>query len=239
MFSIRWKLTLSYVILSITTAAAVGAIAFFLIKGYVDKRAEDALQNPRAFAAATLEKSRLFFVFPGQFNHLADRLETNFADLEAERDSLEAFAENAQHELRTPVAALSNILDNAVKHTSQSGCVKLECHREGDKIAIVISDRGPGIDASDLPHVFERFYRAGTSKDEGSGLGLALADSIVRLHGCWREAFSRSFSRSLTKSAIRYYIQCEDIVMNFAGLKRALNAFGTASEGRGVSAALF
>ncbi len=51
MFSIRWKLTLSYVILSVVTATAVGIIAFFLIKGFVDRKAEAELR----FTAETIE----------------------------------------------------------------------------------------------------------------------------------------------------------------------------------------
>ena len=438
MFSIRWKLTLSYVILSVVTATAVGIIAFFLIKGYVDRKAEEELrltaetierqirplfddqhaaemrsltntlgmmnnlrirvldlqerlvmdthpagpspmmrgqprrdllrqdgeefsvsrifslpiredggvlgylelQNPPGLADTTLEKSRLFFVIAGaiaaalavliglemgrrltspivaltgtvgkmrdgdltiraeverkdeigeladQFNHLAERLEENFTDLEAERDNLKAFVENASHELRTPVTALqtfnelllgrsgndpdtrreflrdskkqierlqwmvmsllsltridgdlveldseeipvtelieemirgntqalsskklhidrssvpadativcdrkrlvialSNIFDNAIKHSPEKGVITFLYSRKEESAIIGITDRGPGIDPADLPHIFERFYRARTSTDERSGLGLSLADSIVRLHG--------------------------------------------------------
>ncbi len=221
-----------------------------------------------------------------QFNHLAERLEKNFTDLETERDNLKAFVENASHELRTPVTALqtfnellsgksgndpdtrreflrdskeqierlrwivmsllsltridgdlvelekeeipviglieetvrvhtqaaaskklrvdkssvpadativcdrkrlitalSNIFDNAIKHSPEKGVITFLYGRREESSIIGISDRGQGIDPADLPHIFERFYRARTSMGEGSGLGLALADSIVRLHG--------------------------------------------------------
>ena len=441
MFSIRWKLTLSYVVLSVVTAAAVGTIAFFLIKGYVDRKAEDELRvtaetierqirplfdnehaaemrsltntlgmmnnlrirvldmrerlvsdthtggvpggagkmgrqphwellrpeddqlsigrvyslpiredggiigylelaNPPGLADTTLEKSRLFFVIAGaiaaalavliglfmgrrltspivaltgtvgkmrggdltiraeverkdeigeladQFNHLAAMLEKNFADLETERDNLKTFVENASHELRTPVTALqtfnellmgrsgtdpdtrreflsdskeqiarlqwmvqnllsltridgdlveldneivpvpdlieetirgntpavvaknlriersvdpvdaaivcdrkrfltalSNIFDNAVRHSPAKGEITFQYSVREEGTAIAVTDQGEGIDPLDLPHIFERFYRSRSSTGEGSGLGLSLADSIVRLHG--------------------------------------------------------
>lgn len=449
MFSIRWKLTLSYVILSVVTATAVGIIAFFLIRGYIDRTAEDELRltaetierqigplfdnqhtiemesltntlgmmnnmririldmqdrlvadthmrgapggaqsgapggagmlrrpphrelltgrvfslpiredggvvgyleltDPPGLAETTLGKSRRFFVIAGsiaaafavliglvmgrrlsspivaltgtvgkmrggdltiragtgrndeigeladQFNHLADRLEKNFADLEAERDNLKSFVENASHELRTPVTALqtfnelllgksganpetrreflndskeqiarlqwmvqnlltltridgdlvelvteevpvaelieetvrgntaavtsrnlriernlapadaavvcdkkrlltalSNIFDNAAKYSPEGGTITFQYSHRDDGTAISIADCGPGIDPVELPHIFERFYRARTAIGEGSGLGLSLADSIVRLHGGIIEVDSR------------------------------------------------
>ena len=55
--------------------------------------------------------------------------------------------------------------------------------RQGTKrVTIAISDSGPGIDPANLPHVFERFYQAKTTK-EGVGLGLAIAKGIIEAHG--------------------------------------------------------
>jgi signal transduction histidine kinase len=79
--------------------------------------------------------------------------------------------------------ALSNILDNAIKYSRENGEIRITGYRRTGSTVIAVADDGAGIDPSDLPHIFERFYRASSSLQEGSGLGLSLADSIVRLHG--------------------------------------------------------
>lgn len=72
------------------------------------------------------------------------------------------------------------VLDNAVKYAPENSAV--DAALEGDRI--VVSDRGPGIPAADLPHIFERFYRASNAaKSPGSGLGLAIAGRIAARHG--------------------------------------------------------
>lgn len=79
--------------------------------------------------------------------------------------------------------ALTNLLDNAMKYTSEGGKIKLAAHEEEDKIRFQVQDTGTGIDSGDLPHVFERFYRGKSTTIEGSGLGLAMVDSVVKAHG--------------------------------------------------------
>ena len=436
MFSIRWKLTLSYIFVSITTAVAVGLIAFFLIKGYVERKADEEmkmtarnieqqiaplmqerrlmemdslalalgitndiririldtqrrpvldtsellkmrnenqymrmrggpdfsfepggrmltvpvergggvegyieLHNPPSIADRTLSRSRIYLLFAGlaavaaaavlglymgkrltspllvlsdtvakmksgnlsirarfdrndeigylseRFNEMADRLEESFSTLERERDTLKAFAEDASHELRSPVTALqtftelllgnsgkdpqkrdeflrdskrqldrlqwivhgllnltrfdaelvelnytdtdvndllretvqtfageidakelevqatvhqpqlsvhcdrqrlqtalSNIVGNAVKYSPRKGYIHIEATKATDGVDIVVTDNGPGIAGKDLPHIFNRFYRAGNEIHSGSGLGLAISDSIVKAH---------------------------------------------------------
>jgi heavy metal sensor kinase len=80
--------------------------------------------------------------------------------------------------------ALANLLDNALKFTQAGGWVVLSAKNEGDHILITIIDSGSGISVADLPHVYERFYRADQSRSmPGNGLGLSLVQSIVRAHG--------------------------------------------------------
>jgi two-component system, OmpR family, sensor kinase len=89
---------------------------------------------------------------------------------------------------------VANLLDNAGRVTHDGGVVLAELEA-GDRTAVLrVADEGPGIAEEDLPHVFERFYRAGVSRDRasgGSGLGLSIARAIVQSHGGTVEAARR------------------------------------------------
>jgi two-component system phosphate regulon sensor histidine kinase PhoR len=81
---------------------------------------------------------------------------------------------------------LVNLVGNAIKFTPRGGTVRvsLEPYRRGARIQV--SDTGVGIDAGELPHIFERFYRGSRvseARGSGSGLGLAIVRSIVEMHG--------------------------------------------------------
>jgi two-component system phosphate regulon sensor histidine kinase PhoR len=80
----------------------------------------------------------------------------------------------------------ANLVGNAVKFTPRGGAVTVtvEPHRDGARL--IVSDTGVGIDAAEIPRVFERFYRgsrASEARGSGSGLGLAIVKSIVDMHG--------------------------------------------------------
>jgi PAS domain S-box-containing protein len=80
------------------------------------------------------------------------------------------------------------LLDNALKYTPKGGTVRLELRRKNNHAELAVTDTGPGISPEDLPHVFERFYRADQSRSHGSdpggsGLGLPIAQSITHSHG--------------------------------------------------------
>ncbi|MEK7247241.1 MAG: HAMP domain-containing sensor histidine kinase [Chloroflexota bacterium] len=80
---------------------------------------------------------------------------------------------------------LVNLLDNAVKYSPPVSPITVDLTTSNGEAALIVSDGGPGIEPEDLPHVFERFYRAdlGRSRDPGgSGLGLAIARWIVEQH---------------------------------------------------------
>ncbi len=80
---------------------------------------------------------------------------------------------------------LSNLLDNAIKYTSSGGRVDVSLSQiEGQGTTLTVKDTGVGIDAAELPHIFERFYRGDRSRSKsGTGLGLSLARAIARAHG--------------------------------------------------------
>src|SRR5688572_14987612 len=81
---------------------------------------------------------------------------------------------------------LTNILDNAMQHTSEGGRIVLAARQRQDQIELSILDSGPGLQTDEINHIFDRFYRTDPSRqreDGGSGLGLAIARSIVQAHG--------------------------------------------------------
>jgi two-component system sensor histidine kinase CiaH len=76
------------------------------------------------------------------------------------------------------------LVDNAVRHSPDGGAVSVRVRREDATAQLVVEDQGPGIRPADLPHVFDRFWRAPGSPGGGTGLGLAIAATIVtRLGG--------------------------------------------------------
>jgi heavy metal sensor kinase len=80
---------------------------------------------------------------------------------------------------------IGNLLDNAIKYTSANGRVEVAVRSPaGGRVEIEVRDTGPGISATDLPHVFERFYRGDPSRSlTGAGLGLSFARAVARAHG--------------------------------------------------------
>jgi signal transduction histidine kinase len=81
---------------------------------------------------------------------------------------------------------VANLLENAVRHTPRGGVVEVRAHRSDTGVVIEVVDEGPGIAEADEQRIFERFYRADSaraSSDGGAGLGLAIAQWIVDLHG--------------------------------------------------------
>ena len=75
-----------------------------------------------------------------------------------------------------------NIIDNAVKYSNAGGKVSIEAFAEKGDIVVLISDAGVGISAEDLPKVKTKFYKANHTR-RGSGIGLAVANEIVEMHG--------------------------------------------------------
>jgi len=91
-------------------------------------------------------------------------------------------------------AAVSNLLDNAVKYSASGVHVGVTVQTEEDRYAVLrVQDTGTGIEEPDLKRIFKRFYRAGaavSSRVKGTGLGLFIVRNVVRRHGgkVWAES---------------------------------------------------
>ncbi|MCX6030439.1 MAG: ATP-binding protein [Chloroflexi bacterium] len=84
------------------------------------------------------------------------------------------------------VQVLENLVSNALRHTPAGGQITLSAHAEAGAMLMTVQDTGEGIPPDVLPHIFDRFYRGDVSRGEQggeSGLGLAIAKSIVEAHG--------------------------------------------------------
>ncbi|MDO0930636.1 HAMP domain-containing sensor histidine kinase [Streptomyces sp. DG2A-72] len=89
--------------------------------------------------------------------------------------------------------ALGNLVSNALRHTPAGGIVTLAARQDGDHVVIEVADTGTGITPEELPHVFDRFWRAEKSRSRrtgGSGLGLPIVRHLVAAHGGAAEAVS-------------------------------------------------
>ncbi|MEU1945291.1 HAMP domain-containing sensor histidine kinase [Streptomyces sp. NPDC020125] len=81
---------------------------------------------------------------------------------------------------------LGNLVANALRHTPSGGTVSLRARAAGGEVLIEVADTGSGIAADELPHVFDRFWRADKSRSRltgGSGLGLSIVRKLVETHG--------------------------------------------------------
>jgi signal transduction histidine kinase len=86
---------------------------------------------------------------------------------------------------------MTNLLSNALKYSDPDSKVVLKAWQHDDQVLISVTDHGRGISPTDLPHIFERFYRAsGERKTEGIGLGLYIVSQLVEAMGgrIWAES---------------------------------------------------
>lgn len=85
---------------------------------------------------------------------------------------------------------LDNLIDNALRHTSRDGLIRLQARRHGERMIISVEDNGEGIAYGQQGRIFEPFVQVGRKKG-GAGLGLALCKEIVQLHGGRMGVYSR------------------------------------------------
>jgi signal transduction histidine kinase len=88
---------------------------------------------------------------------------------------------------------LENLIENAIRHTPESGTVTVALNLKDKEIVVRVSDTGCGIDPEVLPHIFDRYYQVEHNQQRnstGAGLGLAITKRILELHGSTIEAQS-------------------------------------------------
>ena len=81
---------------------------------------------------------------------------------------------------------LRNLVENALRHTPDGGKIELGANERGEEVELRVTDTGDGIDAGDLPFVFDRFYRADKARGGNAGkmgLGLAICKALVQVQG--------------------------------------------------------
>jgi signal transduction histidine kinase len=81
--------------------------------------------------------------------------------------------------------AIANLINNAIEHTPAGGTVSITFTKDKTDVRLEVCDSGEGIQESDIPYIFDRFYQADKSRsnDTNAGLGLAIAQKIFNLHG--------------------------------------------------------
>lgn len=124
---------------------------------------------------------------------LIDFLRTHLHDasFEADRKQIDLYLTATDQVLMVSLLptrfsqAIQNLLSNAIKYTPPGGEVEVSVVDGGDRVTIQVSDNGIGIPTEDLPHIFEKFFRVQQPehlKEQGSGLGMAIVQSVVAQH---------------------------------------------------------
>lgn len=146
------------------------------------KMIEDLLDASR-LQAGGLSLNRADVALPTLAQRLAERFKTQTKTHTLAVDFPENFPVILADETRIE-QVLSNLISNAIKYASK-GEIRISGQVRPGQVIVTVSDQGPGIDARDMPHIFDRFYRADTAvrKTKGAGLGLFLARAIVEAHG--------------------------------------------------------
>ncbi|MGF6397491.1 NtrC-family two-component system sensor histidine kinase KinB [Pseudomonas frederiksbergensis] len=132
---------------------------------------------------------------PCSIEDLLDQAQTRFACL-AQEKGIELLVEvqgplpRLQADQAQLERVLDNLIDNALRHTSHDGLIRLQARRHGERMIISVEDNGEGIAYGQQGRIFEPFVQVGRKKG-GAGLGLALCKEIVQLHGGRMGVYSR------------------------------------------------
>ena len=157
----------------------------------------DDLLDASRLQAGGLSLSRADVSLPALAERVAERFKPQSQKHEIITDFPKKFPVILGDERRIE-QVLANLVSNALKYAPQ-GEIRISGSVRPEQIIVCVSDQGPGIDARDLPHIFDRFYRSTTAvkQTKGAGLGLYLARAIVEAHGgrMWTESKQDSGAR--------------------------------------------
>ncbi|MFC4712370.1 ATP-binding protein [Planococcus dechangensis] len=126
-----------------------------------------------------------------QFNTVIERMTNKFAQAAKENGIALSFTTNLDDWTAADLdedrieQVMTNLIDNALRHTPQGGQVYVHVEQTGDYAKVSVNDTGAGISQEDLAFVFERFYKADKARTlgkGGTGLGLAIASNIIKAH---------------------------------------------------------
>ncbi len=143
----------------------------------------DDLLDASRLQAGGLSLNRADVSLPALAGRVAERFATQSKKHVLKTEFPENFPVIVADETRLE-QVLANLVSNALKYAPQ-GEIKISGTLRPEQVMVCVSDQGPGIDARDLPHIFDRFYRStnAVKQTKGAGLGLYLARAIVEAHG--------------------------------------------------------
>jgi len=148
----------------------------------LSKMIDDLLDASR-LQAGGLTLKRADLALPVLAQRVAERFGAQAGNHRITTDFPEKFPVILADELRIE-QVIANLVSNAIKYAPQ-GEIRISGSTRPEQVIVCVSDEGPGIDARDLPHIFDRFYRStkAVRNSKGAGLGLYLARAIVEAHG--------------------------------------------------------
>lgn len=133
-------------------------------------------EGTQALEKSTLNLNEVLFDIAEEMQEIAD--EKNISLTASATDTA------LQADLILITRLLINLIGNAIRHTETGKAIEIRGFVEKSCAIIEIDDQGDGISQEDIPHLFERFYQADTSRNsKGTGLGLAISQKIANLHG--------------------------------------------------------
>jgi len=143
----------------------------------------DDLLDASRLQAGGMSLNRADVSLPSMSKRLVERFQTQSKKHEIVIDFPENFPVILADENRIE-QVLSNLISNAIKY-APAGKIRVSGQVRPEQVIVCVSDEGPGIDARDLPHIFDRFYRSSgaVKHTKGAGLGLYLARAIIEAHG--------------------------------------------------------
>jgi K+-sensing histidine kinase KdpD len=143
----------------------------------------DDLLDASRLQAGGLSLNRADVSLPTLTTRIVERLSTQTGKHSFVTDFPEKFPVVLADETRIE-QVMMNLISNAIKY-SPEGEIKITGSSRPEQVVVCVSDQGPGIEAKDLPHIFDRFYRStkAVKQTKGAGLGLYLARAIIEAHG--------------------------------------------------------